>query len=817
MNEEEWQALGACWLIAAIQGGEAALDVDLVSPLGRGVRLCAWRIGEGGDWSGLESALRRAVEVVRPARGAVLALGTGEPFGSTLLGITAASVERRARRRWRHRPVLSRRLREALERMPHDPDALELRARARPREAGLWWAWGSALRRSRRGAEAVPVLRRAVVLQPAPAQGALLQELAGVLLAEGEPAQAEWFAGQALAQAEDPRAELLARRALAAAWLDLGRHGPALAALAPLQDLALASGERALALGCARMRVAGLAALGRFAEAREVGALALLPWQPSAFPSHDTTLAEAGEAVELWSAAALALQLAGSPHDARAAWSAMGQVAEGYGLRHLAGRARLGVAWSSLVGGDVRAAASDAEALLADTAVLEEEVRVSAAYVLAECRFHLEDTRGARAALDLVERGARPGARLDLRRAGAPLVWMTASLRARLAVRDGEPAEALSVLLDAVARADHEGSEAQDPWAPADWLDAHVPLRALAAEVLVAGGRDGEALLHADRAGLRGLQGRRVGVGMVPAPTEGDVDRGRSLLREAGVDTLVLQLGVQDLLVFQEGPETTTARVVGVAPLLRRLVAEIAGAPSGSPSMDDLLAALGHALAPALSGVGTRPGPLALLPHGPLRDVPWELLPVHGQALGARRPIAQLPSLAWVVPGAPADPRGRTLLGPGVADAPLADATDLLDAIGPGWTLVVADGGPDRLHLRGGPLHAADVLARALPKGTVLLATGRAPGARGHALAEALLAAGAETVVAPATAIGRDESAAVLTELAGALSGGAALLPALRAACRAVAPASGAGGRSSAPRFRVLTRSIRLMTDAASG
>lgn len=822
--------LGACWLVGAIRGAPARVDADLEHPLDAGTRLCAWRVGAGGDWSGLEAAVQRAAASIRPARGAILAIGTGRPHGRMLLGLTASAVERRARDpgRWRRHPVLSRRLREALERIPHDPAALELRARSRPRDGRLWWAWGAALRRTGRYREAARALRRAVLVTPPPAAPALLQELSVALLGDGDAKGAEWYACQVVAQAATPAAEVEARFTLAGAWLATGRLELAEAAFRELVEAALDRGDRFLAARALRRRVVCLTALGQHAKADRALAAALDPPDDPAGAS----VAEAVEACELHAAWAENQKAAGLVDEAEGHLRTMLAVASRYGLVHAARRARVALAWTSLRSGALQAAVAGAEGVLEETRASDPALAAVAAYVAAEVRFQMRDHAAADRLLAVAEAGPRGPTRGE----SGPLCrvenleWMVASLRGRMLRRAGLAERAQNVLEAGIGALERAPGWALGRHVAVEWQEERVPLYGLAVENAAALGAWDAAVVFAEAAGTRIVRERPADGDKAPRPTPDAIAAGLVLLADAGVDAVTLACGAEDLLVVHHGPDEARFLVPGAAPLVRRLVSEIQAAQAAQGPLQALLAILGRSLEAPLSPLARHRRPLALVPHGILRAVPWDLVPLHGRALTAVRPTAELLSLGMVDERGPRGGEGAVLLGPGRTLQPaLADAlegavpdgvrvvrdvgaVDLVGALSRGWSLVLAEGGPKHLDLAGGALTVPAVLERRLPPGVVLLGNAWAAACRGpEGLAAALLAAGASAVVAPVGPVGEAECARFLGELATRLARGEPLLSAFHAARSVTAASLGPWGWSALAPFRVMTRSVCVL------
>jgi hypothetical protein len=767
------------WLIAALRV-DAAPDAPVTARIGTEQFLCAWPAE--GD-AGLREAVAAAAPALRDALTAHVGLGVGLPCSGTLLGATPSAIERRARVSTARRGIrLSRRLAGALEGLADMPVAYEILARAHPSVRARWTAWADVLEAANLPDEAASVRAR----------------------------------GARLARREARRAAAMIDAELheAASVLLAGRAGRAEALFARCEARSRDLGDLPRLLRAVRGRLAALVHLDELGGAERLCArvLASLPTAPM-LASADHVLEgtglkdgrEANETVATLASTARTAVAAGRIGDARARFRSMLEVAEQHRMYTQARQARLGMAWAELRAGNADLAAAWCEKVIGEARGADPAAAALAAWVCAEARLSLSDFDEAARLLEVTEGALAVGAwaQSSLLPDEVPLPWVVASLRARILRSRHEEARALEILEHAIHEVERQGSALSG----GPWPDVRVHLYGLAAEIA--------ASLEAwDRVARWG-----------PAAASPGIRPGQHIPDGApGVDTVTLVCGLEDVLVLHHG-RAPDARLVGRAPLVRKLAREIVDAQTSCGPLQGVLTLLSQALAESLAPLAGTTRPLAIRADDELRAIPWDLVPVHGRALATHRPVIEL-----AVPGPrvrrAATSAGRCLLGTGLPLPPADRATlaasgvRFLDATREtlrepaAWTLLWCGGGPRRLTLADGEAPWWELAEAGIPGGVFLLGGAWPDDAATERIAAALVAAGADAVVAPATRVPEPESRAPLVDLATRLAAGEPLPRAFQLARVRAAGSFGPWGWTALAPYRLVVGNTDLIASA---
>ena len=619
------------WLIAALHRADR-VDADLDGPIDDHTQLAAWWIGQR-DRAELDRALTGAAKAIVGARGALLTVGAGTAHGGLLMGLTAATVERAAlrTREWAPHPRLSRRLHALLSGMPTSTAALEIRARARPRDVAIHAEWAAALARAGRYAAAVEVMDRTLRRFPGSADAARLTALAEWLLCSNDTSRAVRTARAATRRAVAPREQLEALTRYAEACVAAGRVERACGVWRSVEAAALGLGDVDHA-DVARVEAAWCGTRGD--SAVEIGALPPRPGlRAAAAPRRSGEI----EAAFLYAGAAAAKGDVVALEDA---WRGLAAL-PAWALP--AGVGRVGQGWAALVSGRPREAALMCVDVL-DAPEADADVRAVAAYVRAEADLAGLDGVGADTSVAMAARAFAEAPNADLHgRGGAQLRWMVPNLEARVARWRGEDATAHRLALRAVDALDASRGARIGRWAPDEWLSSRHAPYVLAAELAV-------GVSDPDTIGAL-LEGGRWFVSRGVRPPGGPerrraVERARGAARDEGVELLVLACGTEDVIGWTGAGRVV--RSVGAAHVTRQVVAGILDRARVDGALDKLLQLLGQTLERVLEPAFRVGQPLALAPVGLLASVPWERVPVAGRTIPQLRPVIEVPSLLAV-------------------------------------------------------------------------------------------------------------------------------------------------------------------------
>lgn len=842
------------WLVGVVPADVAAdrlADVEHTRP--DGTKLVAFAAGT--DAAALLATLRRARPWRLPGRPGTWDFGPALRLPSgALVGSGASLVQVRGLRAGRAWPLSSRRLVAALRRYDAAPStpaddaftALEHLAWSLPRDPELWGRLTVQLNNRHDAPAAIRAGRRAVRNAEGRDRRVALRRLADACVEAGRFAAAERIARRLVerALAEDDADEgVRCTYTLGNALRNLGRLTDAEPRFAEVARGAATRGPAftLLRIRASRMQLWTLARMGRYADAERIGAANAIPAPsepmlavgtlPVSLDPPTLPRPQVIEHINLYATWAEAALESGRAEDAERRYRAMYDLATRHQLRSHAMRARFGLAWATLRLGQLDIATAwcrfkpgqfeeGNEGFVAPLRYLQGEVALArgdlapAAACAAEVREALEAGRAGASGLP----GRSPH-----------LEWCCLSLEARIAARRGEVEQALVLAQEGIAVVERTLADVGGPLACPQFLDDKVPLYGTAVEAAAALGRWDEALLAAEAAATRAIRERVNGAGVLPAPTLADVQVGLGALQGAGCAAVTLFAGPTDLLIFDH-TGGRHERLVGMSARMRGLVSQVEAALHRGGPVPELLWAAAAQLEPLTRLVGESTAPLVLFPHGWLRSLPWDLLPVGDGTLAERRPVATGLSLSTTTTCALSERRRRSLLlAPTVLTADLlrgavatlrpglvqfAGKTDLLDAMGDAWTLLVAHGAPRALQLADGELPTSTLLEERWGGGIVLLAscsTAAVPNGTTDPLdivAPALIACGSDAVVAPTVPVPAAGALQFLTTLASRLDRGEPLGDAFRAARLATVDTPGTAA------FQVLVRNVGALHSA---
>ena len=272
-------------------------------------------------------------------------------------------------------------------------------------------------------------------------------------------------------------------------------------------------------------------------------------------------------------------------------------------------------------------------------------------------------------------------------------------------------------------------------------------------------------------------------------------------------------------------------RIPGVASRVRRLALQIETALSECGPMAPLLATLATILAPALAPLKGGASPVLILPHGQLRAVPWDLVPVDGVPLGSTRDVAEGLSLGLLRRSTGASTGSVTLVGPDLRSSDLAPlesssahlsrgatVADLFVALKQGRTIIVAHSTSTTLRMQDRTIESTELLEQTIPGGVVLLASCSPARSRGapdplDTLAPALLACGAAAVLASTVPMAARESIQFVADVERAMTPGTSILAAFSSVRRSTVDRE--AGPASCCAFRVIIRDLSLLEHTA--